>query len=250
MLVVEHSLDVIKTADWVIDLGPDGGAGGGRIVAAGTPEEVAACDESHTGRALRDVLPAYEHAPRAAPAPRPAAPPKKTPPIVVRGASQHNLQNVDLTLPRGKTIVFAGPSGSGKFAGDGHPLRRGPAAVRREPLQLRPAVPGPDAQAAGRFRHRVVAGGRHRTEDRRQHPAARWGRSRRSTTISAFYSPGSARRTARRAARRWGPAPPTRSSPACWGWASSSGTAPPPKRCCSPRRRFIRGRPTRNCSSD
>ena len=113
VLVVEHSLDVIKTADWVIDMGPDGGAGGGRVVVAGTPEEVAACDESHTGRALRGVLPASEHERRIAPAPQPAAQ-LKTPPIVVRGAEQHNLQSVDLTLPRGKMSVFAGPSGSGK----------------------------------------------------------------------------------------------------------------------------------------
>ena len=56
MIVIEHNLDVIKTADWVIDLGPEGGAAGGRIVAAGTPEDVAACDESHTGRFLRNVL--------------------------------------------------------------------------------------------------------------------------------------------------------------------------------------------------
>ena len=56
MLVIEHNLDVIKTADWVIDLGPEGGAAGGRIVVAGTPEDVAACEESHTGRFLRGVL--------------------------------------------------------------------------------------------------------------------------------------------------------------------------------------------------
>jgi excinuclease ABC subunit A len=56
IVVIEHNLDVIKTADWVIDLGPEGGAGGGRIVVAGTPEQVAACDESFTGRFLRGVL--------------------------------------------------------------------------------------------------------------------------------------------------------------------------------------------------
>lgn len=56
VLVIEHNLDVIKTADWLIDMGPEGGAAGGQIVAAGTPEEVAACDESHTGEWLRDVL--------------------------------------------------------------------------------------------------------------------------------------------------------------------------------------------------
>lgn len=56
VLVIEHNLDVIKTADWVIDLGPEGGAGGGRIVAAGTPEEIAACEASYTGQFLRTVL--------------------------------------------------------------------------------------------------------------------------------------------------------------------------------------------------
>ncbi len=55
-LVIEHNLDVIKSADWVIDLGPEGGEEGGRIVAQGTPEEVAACRQSHTGEALGGVL--------------------------------------------------------------------------------------------------------------------------------------------------------------------------------------------------
>jgi excinuclease ABC subunit A len=56
VLVIEHNLDVIKTADWVIDLGPEGGDGGGRIVAAGAPEEVAKVKESHTGRYLAEAL--------------------------------------------------------------------------------------------------------------------------------------------------------------------------------------------------
>jgi len=56
VVVIEHNLDVIKTADWVIDLGPEGGDGGGRIVAAGTPEQVAAVPQSHTGQALARVL--------------------------------------------------------------------------------------------------------------------------------------------------------------------------------------------------
>src|SRR5512143_3507061 len=56
VVVIEHNLDVIKTADWIIDLGPEGGAGGGRIVAEGTPEHVARRAESHTGQALRRVL--------------------------------------------------------------------------------------------------------------------------------------------------------------------------------------------------
>jgi len=56
VLVIEHNLEVIKTADWVLDLGPEGGEGGGRIVAAGTPEEVVAAPESHTGRFLGPIL--------------------------------------------------------------------------------------------------------------------------------------------------------------------------------------------------
>jgi excinuclease ABC subunit A len=57
VLVIEHNLDVMKSADWIIDLGPDAGDQGGQIVAVGTPDEIAACSESHTGRALRTVLP-------------------------------------------------------------------------------------------------------------------------------------------------------------------------------------------------
>jgi len=56
VLVIEHNLDVIKTVDWVIDLGPEGGAAGGQIVVAGTPEDIARCAASHTGRWLREVL--------------------------------------------------------------------------------------------------------------------------------------------------------------------------------------------------
>jgi excinuclease ABC subunit A len=56
VVVIEHNLEVIKTADWVIDLGPEGGDGGGEIVAAGTPEDIAKSEKSHTGRFLREVL--------------------------------------------------------------------------------------------------------------------------------------------------------------------------------------------------
>jgi excinuclease ABC subunit A len=54
--VIEHNLDVIKTADWIIDLGPEGGGGGGRIIAEGTPEAIAAVEASYTGRYLEPVL--------------------------------------------------------------------------------------------------------------------------------------------------------------------------------------------------
>ncbi len=56
IVVIEHNLDVIKTADWILDLGPEGGAGGGTMVVEGTPEEVAACPDSHTGKFLRPLL--------------------------------------------------------------------------------------------------------------------------------------------------------------------------------------------------
>lgn len=55
-MVIEHNLDVIKTADWIIDLGPEGGSGGGLIIAEGTPEEVAENPASHTGRYLKPML--------------------------------------------------------------------------------------------------------------------------------------------------------------------------------------------------
>ncbi len=56
VIVIEHNLDVIQSADWIIDLGPEGGEGGGRILAAGTPEEISAIEDNATGRYLRPVL--------------------------------------------------------------------------------------------------------------------------------------------------------------------------------------------------
>ena len=56
VIVIEHNLDVIKSADWIIDLGPEGGDEGGMVVAAGTPEDVAAVPESYTGKFLREML--------------------------------------------------------------------------------------------------------------------------------------------------------------------------------------------------
>ena len=119
VVVIEHNLDVVKTADWVIDLGPEGGSGGGKIVAEGTPEAVADVAESHTGRALGRIL--EGHAVSGNGKPKKA---KKTPArtssesglsdIIVRGARQHNLKGVDVDIPRHKMTVCSGPSGSGK----------------------------------------------------------------------------------------------------------------------------------------
>ena len=56
LIIIEHNLEVIKCADWILDLGPEGGAGGGQIIAQGTPETIAAVQESHTGAYLRRML--------------------------------------------------------------------------------------------------------------------------------------------------------------------------------------------------
>ena len=56
IVIIEHNLDVIKTADWIVDLGPEGGSGGGTILVTGTPEQVAECAESHTARFLKPLL--------------------------------------------------------------------------------------------------------------------------------------------------------------------------------------------------
>jgi excinuclease ABC subunit A len=129
VLVVEHNLDVIKTADWIIDLGPEGGAAGGQLVAVGTPEEVAAEKakgrgkselQSHTAVALAPILNGHA-AGTAAAKPKPARKNGKAngeifgeQMIRVRGASQHNLKGVDVDIPRDKMTVCCGLSGSGK----------------------------------------------------------------------------------------------------------------------------------------
>src|SRR5262249_27191384 len=117
VVVIEHNLDVIKTADWIIDLGPEGGSGGGEVVVAGTPEQVAACERSFTGQALRPVLQRQPQTGRAkTKAPRKAKTPRSKPitELVVQGAQQHNLKNITVALPREQMTVCCGPSGSGK----------------------------------------------------------------------------------------------------------------------------------------
>jgi len=110
VLVVEHNLDVVKCADFIVDLGPEGGDGGGEVVAAGTPEEIAAHPGSHTGRALKPVLkPRKSRAPR-----RRRRTEEKLKDLVVKGASLHNLDRVDVRIPADSITVVTGPSGSGK----------------------------------------------------------------------------------------------------------------------------------------
>ncbi len=117
VLVVEHNLDVIKTADWVIDLGPEGGAEGGRIVAQGIPQQIARNPDSHTGRSLAPLLgiePKGRKKGTKVPKARKTSNTAKMTTLRVQGARQHNLRDVDVELERDKMTVFCGPSGSGK----------------------------------------------------------------------------------------------------------------------------------------
>src|SRR5262245_3239460 len=127
VVVIEHNLDVIKTADWLIDLGPEGGADGGEIVAAGTPEQVATNPKSFTGEALRHVaelrLPIAGSKKKAS-SERPSQLKARKSTIEnrqsrithleVTGAHEHNLKNVSVRMPREAMTVCSGPSGSGK----------------------------------------------------------------------------------------------------------------------------------------
>ncbi len=122
LIVIEHNLDVIRAADWIVDLGPEGGDAGGEIVIAGTPRDVMAHATSHTARALRE----YEgHL-------ADAAQPRRTHPlpsrervgergaiegdgnISIRHAREHNLKGIDVDIPRDMFTVITGVSGSGK----------------------------------------------------------------------------------------------------------------------------------------
>ena len=115
IVVVEHNTDVIKTADWVVDLGPMGGAGGGTIVAQGRPAEVATVEASPTGAAIAKSLGIKRKKPPAPPtrALQQISEEAKTH-VVVDGAAMHNLRDVSARLPRDGMTVFCGPSGSGK----------------------------------------------------------------------------------------------------------------------------------------
>ncbi|MEO6025285.1 MAG: excinuclease ABC subunit UvrA [Candidatus Binatia bacterium] len=113
LVIVEHNVEVIKCADHVIDLGPEGGDGGGDVVAIGTPEAIAACRASHTGRFLVDALADRSAVATAVALPAPTVAPDRNT-IRIVGAREHNLRNLDIELPRDRMIVITGLSGSGK----------------------------------------------------------------------------------------------------------------------------------------
>ncbi|HEY8900453.1 MAG TPA: excinuclease ABC subunit UvrA [Chthoniobacterales bacterium] len=117
LIVIEHNLEVIKSADWIVDLGPDAGDEGGLLIAEGTPEQVAQVAESHTGRflaeALKGAVGRVEEAPLSYQlALRNGAAAKEA--ISIRGAREHNLKNISIDIPRDKVVVITGMSGSGK----------------------------------------------------------------------------------------------------------------------------------------
>ena len=118
VIVIEHNLDVVRASDWVVDLGPEGGDGGGTLVAEGPPAHLRDDDRSHTGRALRQYeaemargfLGVRETRARyGADGVRPASRF-----IEVRNAREHNLRHVDVQIPHGRFSVITGVSGSGK----------------------------------------------------------------------------------------------------------------------------------------
>jgi excinuclease ABC subunit A len=143
IIVIEHNLEVIKCADWVIDLGPEAGDEGGKLVAAGTPEAIARIAASHTGGFLRTILGRAgdslktsgkrirydvtdaEESGLARVAEEPSgessngaresrALPKRNNAIRIHGAREHNLKNISLDIPRDKMVIITGLSGSGK----------------------------------------------------------------------------------------------------------------------------------------
>ncbi len=103
VLVIEHDLQMIRAADHVVEIGPGAGRHGGRVVAAGTPAQLAAAD-TVTGRFLSGRISMPEHPRR--------APDGKA--LVIRGAREHNLKNLTVSLPLGLLVAVTGPSGSGK----------------------------------------------------------------------------------------------------------------------------------------
>jgi excinuclease ABC subunit A len=133
VLVIEHNMDVVKTADWVIDLGPEGGNEGGHVVVAGPPEQVANHRPSHTGRFLKAYLggrgrlrPEKPFPPGVVPIQGVKETVERKPTAIsepayahseaieIRGAREHNLKNLSLSIPRGQLVVLTGVSGSGK----------------------------------------------------------------------------------------------------------------------------------------
>lgn len=119
IIVVEHNLDVISNADWIIDLGPEGGTGGGKLVAQGKVGKIRASKKSHTGAALIEYEASLDHvnatSKQVAEASADYAQTRaNTDDISIINAREHNLKNIEVSVPRDKFTVVTGLSGSGK----------------------------------------------------------------------------------------------------------------------------------------
>ncbi|WP_442593064.1 excinuclease ABC subunit UvrA [Parapusillimonas sp. JC17] len=121
LLIIEHNLDVIRAADWLIDLGPEGGDAGGQVVGVGTPEQLMANPESHTGMALAEYTSAIvyeEKSQQARQLAEPAADYQAAGAaqhnIEILNAREHNLKGINVSIPRDTFTVITGVSGSGK----------------------------------------------------------------------------------------------------------------------------------------
>ncbi|MFG6488166.1 excinuclease ABC subunit UvrA [Roseateles sp. BYS78W] len=119
LILIEHNLDVIRAADWLVDLGPEGGEGGGEVICVGTPESVAQHPTSHTAAALRDYALHMDRPAVAVEEGRPLQQLIKArrtadEAIKIVNAREHNLKGLNVEIPRGKFNVVTGVSGSGK----------------------------------------------------------------------------------------------------------------------------------------
>jgi len=131
IIVIEHNLDVIKQAEWVIDLGPEGGNAGGEVLFSGTTTDLVNCKLSHTGKALKDYLTSTQRLLKKSAATGKSKPlskaaaksmltqhaksaPKRRDTIQIHNAREHNLKNVDVDIPLNQFTVITGISGSGK----------------------------------------------------------------------------------------------------------------------------------------
>jgi excinuclease ABC subunit A len=103
VLIIEHDMDIVKHADYILDMGPGGGSKGGEIVVTGTPSDVMACAKSSTGKYL-GKKPTINVNP----------PMHQSGAVIIRGAREHNLQNIDIRIPIKQLVVLTGVSGSGK----------------------------------------------------------------------------------------------------------------------------------------
>lgn len=111
VLVIEHNMDVVKTADWIIDIGPEGGHEGGNVVATGTPEKISKMN-TPTGSALKEILhPRQVNVKEERPTKEENVEIQE---LTVLGAEQNNLKAIDVQIPRQKITICTGPSGSGK----------------------------------------------------------------------------------------------------------------------------------------